>query len=159
MSEAKSKQNTHPPIPIPICSMQISVSKETRRGRDSRPEAPFLEQAWRRLAGRLATMERGPVATLPELLRSEWSGRFEVLMRNRLVLGALRYGRMGAAGKRRYDRVGSIERRLTAYRASGNREHLVDCAALLMLEFEEGTHPTAHWAPGDDGEHTKERGI
>lgn len=123
----------------------------------NRPEAPFLERAWRLLAGRHAETFGAPAPTLPELLKSEWCPRFELLMRNRMILGALRYGCLGAKGKRKYDRVGSAMRRLKCYVATGNREHLVDAACLLMVEFVEGTHPTAHWAPGDDGEHTRER--
>jgi len=154
--EANGEQNTHPPIPIPVCILQTRVSNETKQGIDWRPETQFLAAAWRRLAGRPVVEQDGPRNDLPQLLESEWSPMFERLMRNRLVLGALRYGRLGAPGKRRYDRVGSVERRLAAYRDTGNREHLVDSAALLMLEFEEGTHPRSHWAPADDAEHTRE---
>jgi len=64
---------------------------------------------------------------------------------------------MGDRDKPTYDRISSIIRRLQAYRATGNLEHLVDAACLLMLEFVEGLHPLRHWGPGDDGEHTRER--
>lgn len=40
------------------------------------------------------------VLRLTDLERSEWSPRFERLMRNRLVMGALRYGLIHAPGKR-----------------------------------------------------------
>jgi hypothetical protein len=96
--------------------------------------------------------------TLEELRRTEWSPQFERYMRNRLVMGALRYGRLGVTGKPVYDRVRSMVKRLSLYAISGNREYLVDVANLCLLEFEEGIHPNAHWAPSDDGEHVAEGG-
>jgi len=124
---------------------------------ESRPEAPFLQRAWRLMARRHEGMGSKPMPPLDALLQSEWSAEFEQRMRNRLVMGALRYGRMGDRDKPTYDRISSIIRRLQAYRATGNLEHLVDAACLLMLEFVEGLHPLRHWGPGDDGEHTRER--
>jgi hypothetical protein len=93
--------------------------------------------------------------TLPELQRSEWSPRFEALMRNRLIMGALRYGRLHAPGKPQYDRVASMTKRLARYAETGNLELLVDVANLCLLEFEENHHPLAHWHAVDDGEHVQ----
>jgi hypothetical protein len=125
--------------------------------RSARPEQRFLDRAWRLLAGRHGGVDRGGAPTLEELFRSEWSRRFEMLMRNRLVFGALRYGRLGAPGKPPYNRLESVRRRLVAYEATGNLECLVDAAGLLMVEFVESVHPLRHWGPADDGEHTQER--
>lgn len=158
-AEAKTMQNTHPPIAIPVCSMQTDSNELFEKRRTARPEQPFLDHAWRTLAGRHAGVSTTAAPSLTELFRSEWSVRFETLMRNRLVFGALRYGRLGAAGKPRYDRLASVQRRLAAYRATGNQEHLVDAAALLLVEFEEGTHPLRHWGASDDGEHTREARV
>lgn len=88
-----------------------------------------------------------------DLVKSEWSPRFEYYMRNRLIMGALRYGLLHAPGKPQYDRVGSIVRRLVKYTVDGNQEHLVDAANLCLMEFEEGTHPLRHFGPQDDAEH------
>lgn len=152
-------QNTHPPIAIPVCSMQTDSNELLGKRRAARPEQPFLDHAWRTLAGRHAGVETAPAPSLPELFQAEWSVEFETLMRNRLVFGALRYGRLGAPGKPRYDRVASVRRRLAAYTATGNQEHLVDAAALLLVEFVEGAHPLRHWGPSDDGEHTQEARV
>ncbi len=92
---------------------------------------------------------------LEHLRLSEWSPEFEKLMRNRLIMGALRYGSLGEIGKPMYDRLTSIERRIQLYRETGNTEHLVDIANLAMVEFVEGTHPLKHWESVDDGEHAK----
>ena len=53
--------------------------------------------------------ETGPaIHLIDELKASEWSPEFEQLMRNRLVMGGLRYGKLGAKGKPVYDRMTSI---------------------------------------------------
>lgn len=95
-----------------------------------------------------------PKFTLDGLERSEWSPTFERLMRNRLIMGALRYGLLHDPNKRRWDRVGSIRKRLEGYAATGNTEFLVDIANLCLLEFEEGVHPLKHFrgVDRDEGE-------
>jgi hypothetical protein len=89
-----------------------------------------------------------------ELERTEWCEEFERLQRNRLIIGALRYGRLGAPGKPQWDRVPDMIRRLEAYQADGNLEHLVDVANLAMAAFVEDRHPERHFAAADDGQHT-----
>lgn len=88
-----------------------------------------------------------------ELKDTEWSIEFEKLMRHRLVMGALRYGKIHQLGKPRYDRVESIFKRLIKYSNTGNTEFLVDIANLCLLEFEEGIHSNKHFSSIDDGEH------
>lgn len=97
-----------------------------------------------------------PSLSLEGLRLTEWSPVFEKLMRNRLVMGALRYGRLHDNGKPRYDRVASIRKRLGVFERTRNKELLVDIANLCLLEFEEGE---GLWEPQDDGEHVtaKER--
>lgn len=84
-------------------------------------------------------------ANISKLFTTQWSAEFEQLMRNRLVMGALRYGVMGSDGKPQYDRLSSVLKRLDQYRLTGNTELLVDCANLLLLEFVEGDHPLRHF--------------
>jgi hypothetical protein len=91
-----------------------------------------------------------PMPPIEELRETEWSQRFEELMRNRLVVGAFRYGRLHAAGKPKWDRIGSIQKRLMVYQNTGNTECLVDIANMCLLEFEEGDHPLKHFAAADD---------
>jgi len=90
-----------------------------------------------------------------DLRKSEWSPKFEELMRERLILGAYRYGRIFAKDKPKYDRIASIIKRLRKFEVDGNKEHLVDAANLCLLEFVECNHPNAHFTSIDDGEHTK----
>lgn len=94
--------------------------------------------------------------SLDELKNTEWSPVFEILMRNRLIMGAIRYGRLKAKGKVKYNRVDSIKQRMDLYTETGNAEHLVDVANLCLLEFEEPNHPNYHFNSIDDGHHTKE---
>ena len=96
-----------------------------------------------------------PGRTLADLARTEWSPQFERLMRNRLVMGALRYGPLHAPGKRPWNRPAGIAKRLAQYIRTGNTEYLVDVANLALLEFEEGTHPTKHFSAAIDGDHSQ----
>lgn len=91
-----------------------------------------------------------------DLVKSEWSSGFERLMRNRLIAGAYRYGKLNEPLKHDYDRVSSIKKRLVLYENDGNTEHLVDIANLCLCEFVEGKHPLKHFKSVDDGEHTGE---
>ena len=91
------------------------------------------------------------------LKRSELDFSVIELMRNRLIMGAFRYGKVGAKDKPAYDRVSSIRRRLSLYEQEGNLEHLIDIMNECYLDFVEPTHPKAHWDPSDDSEVHTER--
>jgi hypothetical protein len=96
---------------------------------------------------------------IDQLAKSEWSTKFEQLMRNRLIMGAIRYGVMGHGsipkGKPKYDRVASIKKRLQFYEDTGNAEWLVDIANMALLMFEERPHPNFHFDSVDDIYHDK----
>lgn len=97
-----------------------------------------------------------PRHSLDELLQTQWSPQFITYMRNRLLMGAYRYGLLGR-NQKPYDSVGSLVRRAQAYLRDGNQEHLVDIANLALVEFLKGDcHPSPHWTPTDDGVHTEE---
>lgn len=97
-----------------------------------------------------------PMKTLPAISTlqvTQWSPQFEQLMRNRLVMGGLRYGILGSPRKPTYNSIASIKQRLALYEKTGNTEHLVDVANLCLVEFVEGKHPNKHFAASDDGPH------
>lgn len=113
----------------------------------------FLDNLWRWKCG-LPERLFSPKYNYQELYESEWSPEFEHFMRNRLILGAMRYGRMGHGqvprGKPVYDRCESIRQRLERYEKTGNAEWLVDIANLALLMFEERIHPNHHFSATDD---------
>jgi hypothetical protein len=119
----------------------------------------FLHDSWRHHLGRPPLPTGGGPRLTPDALgESEWSPRFERAMRDRLIMGALRYGLLNSPGKPRYDRLARIAKDLDRYRETGNDEILVDIANHALLEFEEGIHPRKHWNPSDDGHHhTREK--
>jgi hypothetical protein len=112
----------------------------------------FLHNAWLWKCG----LPEDTIQLLPsfdELQKTEWNKEFEILMRNRLIMGAMRYGRMGAKDKPKYDRVGSMLKRLNKYHETGNKEILVDVANLCLMEFVECNHPLQHFHAIDENDH------
>jgi len=77
-------------------------------------------------------------------------------MHNRLIVGACRYETFDEKrANNQYEILEAIKQRLAKYEATGNQEHLVDCANLLMIEFECPTHSTPHFEASDDGQHVE----
>ena len=91
--------------------------------------------------------------SLEELRETEWCTEFEQLMRNRLLMGRFRYGKMGDANKPQYNGIGAIKRHLREYERSGNLEHTVDIANYCLEEFVHRRHPKAHFEATDDVDH------
>ena len=117
--------------------------------------APFLSNLWRWKCGLPEIEESKPVRyDIEELRKTQMSERFIELMTNRMVLGTFRYGRW-QDNKKKYDRIASVKKRLAEFEKTGNAEHLVDVANLLMIEFEISNHPNLHFAAIDDGEHVQ----
>lgn len=121
----------------------------------------FLNNLWRWKCG-IPEVELGKPEVkidFENLKKSEWSPEFEKLMRNRLILGSIRYGVMGHGsipkGKPKYDRCNSIRKRIKAFEETGNAEFLVDVANFCLLLFEEKDHKNFHFESIDDGEHDK----
>lgn len=81
-------------------------------------------------------IEKSKQFKIEDLRKSEWSNEFETFMRNRLIMGAFRYGLI-TESKKTWDRIGYMERKIEAYRKTGNTEALVDIANLCMLEYME----------------------
>lgn len=97
-----------------------------------------------------------PIPTLDEIFKIQWSNEFESAMRNRMAMGYFRYGDLQKQiGKNKYDNIGSIKRRICAYEADNNREHLVDIANLALVEF--AVNPDKPFKSVDDGIHATKR--
>ena len=93
--------------------------------------------------------------TYETLTKTEWSIKFEQLMRNRLILGALRYGKLRAIGKKNWNRINYIERKIANYKKTKNKECLVDIANLCLCEFIEGDSKV--FMPEDNKTQCKEK--
>ncbi|MBU2018174.1 MAG: hypothetical protein KJ941_00895 [Bacteroidetes bacterium] len=115
----------------------------------------FALNLWRWKIGTEELPNTDGSVSLDDLSRTEWSDEFEQLCRNRLIIGALRYGRLNAKNKPQYNRIESIRKRLLNYEQTGNTENLVDIANICLCEYVEGNHPNKHFAAIDDGEHVK----
>ena len=118
----------------------------------------FFENAWRWKCG-ISEIEFHKVSSYEELKETEWSVIFENLMRNRLIMGAIRYGRIGTVGKPQYNRIESMISRLQKYSESGNKEYLIDVANLCLLEFIECNHPKQHFHAVEEQEHVSLKQI
>lgn len=98
--------------------------------------------------------------SLKSLEKTEWSPEFEQLMRNRLVMGALRYGLLAdkkIKGKK-WDLIEPIRKKVELYEETGNTEYLVDAANYCLLAFECDNHPLKHFKALDDHhDHCKRR--
>lgn len=118
-------------------------------------EKLFMENLWKRRAGvpESAEIKRIPNTDLNAIRKSEWSSEFEELMRNRLLMGYFRYGRIRDGKGNTAAHIRSIERRLKKYEETGNKEFLVDIANICMVEFMQDCHPDSHFSAIDDGEH------
>ncbi len=88
----------------------------------------------------------------------EWSKRFMTLMIHRLTFGRYRYGdRKNESVRKQLNYLKSATDRLMLYNQTGNTEHLIDAANLILLEFRFGYHKTKHFKSIDDGDHCKEK--
>lgn len=63
-----------------------------------------------------------------------WDPRFELLIRNRMIMGYFRYGGLREK-KPKYNNIGSIAKRFSFYEETGNAEFLIDNAALCLVEY------------------------
>jgi len=89
--------------------------------------------------------------------QTEWSVAFERHMRNRLIMGGIRYGLFCDPDKWRSDFLAGMAKKMKSYRQTGNTEHLVDVANYALLEFVRPQHPGAHWRAEDDHDHCPRR--
>lgn len=115
----------------------------------------FLMDLWRDFAGLPPQTEIKLLPDLKTIMKSQWSEEFERYMRNRLVMGAFRYGLIEQDESKNYNHISSVRKRLDKYEETGNLEYLVDIANLMMLEFLHSTHPDKHFKATDDGVHSK----
>lgn len=84
-----------------------------------------------------------------ELRKTEWNTEFEEKMRNRLILGAFRYGLLNRQSLK-FNVPDYIRVKLKRYEETGNLEALVDVANLALVEYTLSEHPNKHFKAMDD---------
>jgi len=94
----------------------------------------FANAVCNRLVYDGTTDEQHTVGRIP-LRRLYWRHhKFFGYMRNRMIVGAYRYGLITDPALPQYDNIGSIIDRALRYLRDGNLEHMVDIANLAMVE-------------------------
>lgn len=88
-----------------------------------------------------------------EILKTEYSQRFDDIRKNMMVLSYYKYGPMQENYKteKTIDAIGSLEKRLQKYKDTGNTEFLADIANFAMIEFMHPQHERAFYKPTDSG--------
>jgi len=100
----------------------------------------YLGNLWRWKCGlkERTLPEYGKAPSIDFLERTQWDDQFARLMKNRLILGCLRYGRnksiQNSDLEKRDYRI-DIMRRARLYLHTGDIEQLVDIANVALLEF------------------------
>ena len=94
------------------------------------------------------------------VLSVEYSERFDDLRKKAVEVSFHKYGPakenfLGA----RVDAIASLERKLSAYKKTGNTELLIDVANYAMFEFLYPLHDKAHYKPMDDDKTTRPVGT
>lgn len=85
-----------------------------------------------------------------KLLATEYSADFDKLRREQMITGHFKYGSIRMNAKRKYvDYIATLEKRLQAYKETGNTEFLADIANFAMIEFMYPQHSNAHYEPTD----------
>lgn len=100
-------------------------------------------------------VDRRPVPSLETIRLSEWSSDFEQLQRNRMVMGAFRYGPVARQDFTQHELTTEIKRRVRRYECTRNLEHLVDAANICMVAYLQGLRHGECLTPTDNGPHTQ----
>lgn len=155
-STEKAPKVSHPKVSN---SESGGTARKDAARRGIPPNAPYIESEreyldWLRVRCGLPRIGNpGRSARSYDMLSvTEWSPRLERHMRNRLIVGALRYGLLHDKRKPAWDRISRAIAELQLFREDHNKERLVDAANMCLLEFEEGF---GHFEASDDaGLHT-----
>jgi len=117
----------------------------------------FLTDLWRDIAGLPEVTETLPMLlpSLEELKESEWCPEFEQGMRDRLVMGAFRYGLMARQDYSNYNLIKEAKGRLSRYSEDNNLEHLMDAANMCLLSYVHGQRQGQTVNSVDDGKHSE----
>ena len=92
--------------------------------------------------------------TTDDILSTEYSSEFDEIRKNMMVMSFYKYGPIGANYKteKAIDAIKSLEKRLQAYKDTGNTEFLADIANFAMIEYMYPQHEKAFYKPTDSRE-------
>lgn len=100
------------------------------------------------------------LALMKEILEYQFSEDFVRKMKARVFVGYHRYGQSKQyAIENKYDILETIKKRLEKYRETGNKEHLVDAANFIMIEYMYPQHPDAHFESIEEEDPSKRVGL
>ena len=90
---------------------------------------------------------------IDEILKTEYSERFDSIRKDMMVVSYFKYGPLkdNYNNYKCIDAIGSLEKRLAKYKETGNTEFLADIANFAMIEFMFPSIPGAKYTPTDNG--------
>lgn len=82
--------------------------------------------------------------------QDEYSTAFDDIRKKMMAVGFYKYGPVRENLRQGYVQIiPTLEKRLEAYKQTGNTEFLADIANFAMMEFMYPQHPNAHYMPTD----------
>lgn len=84
-----------------------------------------------------------------EVLKTEYSSKFDEIRQKMMITSFYKYGPAKRNYPSRIKAIESLEKRLEAYKATGNTEYLADIANFAMLEYMYPSHEKAHYKATD----------
>lgn len=85
-----------------------------------------------------------------KILSTEYSEHFDELRKKAMITSYYKYGPLKTNYSQGYIKcIESLEKRLKAYKETGNTEFLVDIANFAMIEFMNPQHTDAKYQPTD----------
>lgn len=93
------------------------------------------------------------MSKIEEILATEYSPEFDEIRKKMVCTSFYKYGPIKInCVERLTEIIPSLEKRLDAYKKTGNTEFLADIANFCMFEFMYPQHPNGHYKPTDSSE-------
>lgn len=98
-------------------------------------------------------MEKQDKKDREEILKTEYSERFDEIRKNAMETSYHKYGPVkdNYENYKCMDALGSMEKRIAKYKETKNTEYLADAANFLMIEFMYPSIPGARYMPTGSG--------
>lgn len=98
-------------------------------------------------------MENNTNKDFDQILKTEYSPRFDEIRKKMMVMSYFKYGPLkdNYGTYKCMDAIGNIKKRLQKYEETGNTEFLADIANFAMIEFMNPSIEGAKYTPTDSG--------